>query len=63
VVVEKVHYLLPRRHCGCGTVTTAAPPFGQAGTLTTAIADWSRTNASRIHTARSAYDNRPAQPT
>lgn len=32
-VVEKAHYLLPRRRCGCGTVTTAAPPFGQAGTV------------------------------
>lgn len=33
VVVEKVHYLLPRRRCGCGTVTTAAPQFGQPGTV------------------------------
>jgi transposase len=32
-VVEKAHYQLPRRRCGCGTVTTAAPPFGQAGTV------------------------------
>jgi transposase len=32
-VVEKAHYLLPRRRCGCGTVTSAAPPFGQAGTV------------------------------
>jgi transposase len=32
-VVEKAHYLLPRRRCGCGTVTTAPPPFGQAGTV------------------------------
>jgi transposase len=31
-VLEKAHYLLPRRKCGCGT-TTAAPPFGQAGTV------------------------------
>jgi hypothetical protein len=33
VVVEKVHYRLPRRRCHCGTVTTAAPLFGQAGTV------------------------------
>ncbi|GAA4855477.1 winged helix-turn-helix transcriptional regulator [Saccharopolyspora rosea] len=33
----------------------------EAGTLTAAIADWSRTNATRIHTARSAYDNRLTQ--
>ena len=32
-VLEKAHYLLPRRRCGCGTVTTAAMPFGQAGTV------------------------------
>jgi hypothetical protein len=32
-VLEKAHYLLPRRRCGCGTVTTAAPPFGQASTV------------------------------
>jgi DNA-binding HxlR family transcriptional regulator len=32
----------------------------EAGALTTAIADWSRTNASRVHAARAAYDNRPA---
>jgi transposase len=32
-VLEKVHYRLPRRRCTCGTVTTAAPPFGQAGTV------------------------------
>jgi transposase len=34
VTVEKVHYLLPRRRCGCGCTTTAAPPFGAAGTVT-----------------------------
>jgi Transposase IS66 family len=34
VVLEKVHYLLPRRRCGCGCTTTAAPPFGAAGTVT-----------------------------
>jgi transposase len=33
ITLEKVHYLLPRRRCGCGRVTTAAPPFGMAGTV------------------------------
>ncbi|MGH3897327.1 MAG: IS66 family transposase [Pseudonocardiaceae bacterium] len=33
VVLEKVHYLLPRRRCGCGKTTTAAPPFGAAGNV------------------------------
>jgi transposase len=34
IVLEKVHYLLPKRRCGCcGTVSTARPPFGQAGTV------------------------------
>lgn len=32
-VLEKVHYVLPRRRCGCGTVNCAAPPFGSAGTV------------------------------
>jgi transposase len=32
-VLEKVHYQLPRRRCGCGVATTAAPPFGQPGTV------------------------------
>jgi hypothetical protein len=32
-VLEKVHYLLPRRRCTCGHTTTAAPPFGAAGTV------------------------------
>jgi transposase len=32
--MEKVHYLLPRRRCGCGRTTTAAPPFGAAGNVT-----------------------------
>lgn len=32
-VLEKVHYQLPRRRCGCGVTTTAAPPFGQSGTV------------------------------
>jgi transposase len=31
--VEKTHYELPRRRCGCGATTTAAPPFGSAGTV------------------------------
>jgi transposase len=34
IVMEKVHYLLPRRRCGCGRTTTAAPPFGAAGNVT-----------------------------
>ncbi|MEJ7744280.1 MAG: IS66 family transposase [Nocardioidaceae bacterium] len=34
IALEKVHYLLPRRRCGCcGKTTTAAPPFGAAGTV------------------------------
>ncbi len=34
VRLEKTHWLLPGLRCaGCGTVTTAAPPFGQAGTV------------------------------
>jgi transposase len=33
VVLEKVHYLLPRRRCGCGRTTTAAPPLGAAGNV------------------------------
>jgi transposase len=33
ITLEKVHYLLPRRRCGCGRTTTAAPPFGMAGTV------------------------------
>jgi Transposase IS66 family/Family of unknown function (DUF6444) len=33
IVLEKVHYLLPRRRCGCGRTTTAAPPSGAAGTV------------------------------
>ncbi|WAP60278.1 winged helix-turn-helix transcriptional regulator [Streptomyces sp. S465] len=32
----------------------------EAGTLTTAIADWSKTNAARVHAARAAYDARLA---
>lgn len=34
IVLEKVHYLLPRRRCGCGRTTTAAPPCGAAGNVT-----------------------------
>jgi transposase len=32
--VEKVHYLLPRRRCGCGRTTTATPPCGAPGNVT-----------------------------
>lgn len=31
--LHKTHYLLPRRRCACGVSTTAAPPFGRAGTV------------------------------
>lgn len=32
--LKKVHYLVPRRRCGCcGKTTTAVLPFGQAGTV------------------------------
>ncbi|MFZ0120726.1 MAG: IS66 family transposase [Pseudonocardiaceae bacterium] len=35
IVMEKVHYLLPRRRCGCcGKITTAVPPWGAAGNVT-----------------------------
>jgi hypothetical protein len=34
ITLEKVHYLLPRRRCGCGRTTTAVPPFGVDGTVT-----------------------------
>jgi transposase len=33
VVLERAHYVLPRRRCGCGAVTTAQVPFGQAGAV------------------------------
>jgi transposase len=33
VVLEKAHYLLPRRRCRCGRTTTAAPPFATVGTV------------------------------
>ena len=34
IALEKVHYLLPRRRCGCcGKITTAAPPFGAPGNV------------------------------
>lgn len=33
ITLEKVHYLLPRRRCGCGKTTTAAPPLGAAGNV------------------------------
>lgn len=32
-VLDKAHYQLPRRKCDCGVTTTAAPPFGHAGTV------------------------------
>ncbi|MEV0278645.1 helix-turn-helix domain-containing protein [Streptomyces sp. NPDC050610] len=32
----------------------------EVGALTTAIADWSKDNVSRVQAARSAYDNRAA---
>lgn len=32
--LEKTHWILPRRRCGCcGKTTTAAVPFGQAGAV------------------------------
>jgi hypothetical protein len=32
--LERVHWLLPRRTCGCcGKTTTAAVPFGQTGAV------------------------------
>lgn len=31
--LQKTHYLLPRRRCGCGATTTAAPSFGRAGVV------------------------------
>jgi hypothetical protein len=34
IVLEKVHYLLGRRRCGCGKITTATPPFGAPGNVT-----------------------------
>jgi hypothetical protein len=34
ITLEKVHYLLPRRRCGCGHTTTAAPPLGAVGNVT-----------------------------
>jgi transposase len=34
IVLEKVHYLLPRWRCGCcGKTTTASAPYAQAGTV------------------------------
>ena len=34
IELEKVHWILPRRRCGCcRTTTTAAVPFGQAGAV------------------------------
>ncbi|WP_374212913.1 transposase, partial [Frankia sp. CiP3] len=34
VALEKVRYLLPRRRCGCGKLTTATWPFARPGTVT-----------------------------
>jgi hypothetical protein len=34
VMAKVVAYLLPRRHCGCGRMTTAALPCGAAGNVT-----------------------------
>jgi Family of unknown function (DUF6444)/zinc-finger binding domain of transposase IS66 len=34
IELEKIHYVLPKRRCGCcGTLTTAAAPFGSAGSV------------------------------
>lgn len=45
VVWEKVHYVLPKRRCGCcGTLNTPAPPFGRAG----AVAYGPRLNSAAI---------------
>ena len=34
IVLEKVHYVVPKRRCDCcGKLTTAAVPFGSAGTV------------------------------
>ncbi|MDQ3763909.1 MAG: transposase, partial [Actinomycetota bacterium] len=44
VVLDKVHYLLPRRRCRCGRTTTAAPPFAAAG----AVVYGPRINAAAI---------------
>lgn len=33
VALEKVHYELGRRRCGCGRLVSAAAPFGRAGTV------------------------------
>lgn len=32
-MLEKTHYALPRRRCGCGATTTATPPLGRVGTV------------------------------
>jgi hypothetical protein len=32
-VLRTTQYVLPRRRCGCGATTTAAPPFGGVGTV------------------------------
>jgi Transposase IS66 family len=58
VVVRKLAYTLPRRRCGgCGKVTTAAPPQGQAGTVS---------YGPKLNTAAivlSSYGNVPTEKT
>jgi hypothetical protein len=58
IVLERVHSLLPRRRCGCcGKVTTAVPPFGQAGTVVYGV----NVNAAAVLLA--SEDNVPVQRT
>jgi DNA-binding HxlR family transcriptional regulator len=55
LVRRTVHPTVPPR------VEYALTALGrEAETLTTAVADWSRTRADRVHQARAAYDSRPA---
>jgi len=37
VVLEKTHYLLPRKQCRWGCVTMSEPPFGHVGTVSYAL--------------------------
>jgi hypothetical protein len=58
IVLEKVHYVLPRRRCGCcRKLTTATPPFGQAG----AVAYGPNVNAAAI--LLSSQGNVPVEAT
>jgi DNA-binding HxlR family transcriptional regulator len=58
LVSRTVHPTIPPR------VEYALTALGhEAGALTTAIADWSKTNAARVQRARAAYDSRPAERT